>query len=75
MHSKDKYRIQDNVCNCTDKYGKHAGFCKALGCDKHIHTECQLHKNRSQGIQIHIADCIPYRVLAGTESQKQVPVK
>ena len=75
MHAKDENRIQNDVADCSDQHGKHTGFRKSLSRDEHVHAQCQLHKNGSQRVDIHVADCIFNRVFTGAKCQKKLPVK
>ena len=75
MHSENENRIQHNVADRADQHGEHAGFRKSLGRDKHVHAQRQFHKNGSQRVNIHVADCIFNRVFTCSKCQKEFPVK
>ena len=74
MEPKNKYRIQDNICHCSKKYGKHSRFCKSLSSDKQIHSQCDLYKNSSKSIDIHICHCIINGIFTCAKSKEEIPV-
>ena len=57
------------------QHSQHAGLRKALRGDERVHTERELDKNRTDGVDAHIADSAVNRVFARAKSQKQGAVK
>ena len=73
---KNKYRIQHDIDHGSDQNGVHPNFCKSLCRNKHIHSQCQLNKYRTDGINIKIADRIFNCIFAGSEcKQKCLPAE
>ena len=74
VQSENKYRIENNVGHRPDEHRQHARLRKSLRCDKGIHSQCELHKNRSKRINVHIIHAIVYRIGAGAEGHQKIPV-
>ena len=73
MQAKNKNRIQNDVADCTDCYRHHSNLRKSLRIDKRIQAKCQLHKNRSTAVNLHICPCIGNRSLTGSKHQQDIP--
>ena len=74
VQPKYKNRIKNDIGHRADQHRQHAGPCKSLRCDKSVHPQRHLHKNRSERIDIHIGYAIIHRIGAGPEGQQEVPV-
>lgn len=72
---KNKERIKHDIRRRADQDGEHAGFCKALRCDKRIHAERELYKNRADRVNIHVIHGIADRLFARAKRQKKRAVK
>ena len=55
---KYKDRIKYDIGNRTDQYRQHSRLCESLRCNKRIHAKCKFYKDRTDCINVHIADCI-----------------
>lgn len=70
---KDKEGIQNNVGNRADQHSPHPDLCKALRRDKGVQSQRHLNEHRSHGIDPHIIRRVANGILAGAESQQQIP--
>ena len=74
MTCKDEDRVKYDIDYCANENRIHTNFCKALCCNKSIHSQCQLYENGSQCIDTHIAYCIFNGILAGSKCHQKCSV-
>ena len=70
MESEDKYRIQNDVADCTDQDGDQGNGGKSLGSNESIHAKGQLYEQCSECINLHVSGCIADGVGTCTKGQK-----
>lgn len=75
MESEDKYRIQNDVADCTDQDGDHRNGGKSLGSDESIHAKGQLYEQCSECINLHVSGCIADGVGTCTKGQQKRFIK
>ena len=74
MEAEDKQRVQRRIGNGADEHREHTYLSEALGGDKGVHAQGQLHEYGAQGVNIHIGHAVINSIGAGSECQQQRPV-
>ena len=73
-HGKNENRVKDNIGDRADQNGRHSGPCKALRGNEGVHPQRYLHKDRADGIDVHIRRRVGDGVSACSEQQKEILV-
>ncbi len=74
FEAKNKNRIQNDIGHRSNQHRKHACFGKPLRGNKRVHSQGQLHKHRTYGVNIHIADAIFDGIFTGAKRHEKIAV-